>query len=57
MPERIISLTDEITELVSNRVRAIQRVTMTTQLLALNAAVEESPPLPRHRAQLQLATA
>ena len=39
MPERILSLADEITERVSDRVRASQRVAMTTQLLALNAGV------------------
>jgi hypothetical protein len=40
MPERVISLADEISSLVANRVGDIQRITMISKLLAMNASIE-----------------
>ena len=40
MPERVLSLADEISTLVSGRVGDIQRITMKSKMLALNASIE-----------------
>jgi hypothetical protein len=40
MPERIVGLADEISEVVSKRVGEIQRITVTSKLLAMNASIE-----------------
>ncbi len=40
MPERVISLAREISDLANNSSQSIQRVTRTTKLIAVNALVE-----------------
>lgn len=40
MPERILALSQQVSELATKKVQEIQTITMSTKILALNAAVE-----------------